>query len=489
MTTGEMDSNHQALAGAVQTTHLVGTYEVGTDDRGLVTLTAINSDGTTGVTSTYAIAAAAQMAADGSATAADVAAAGGEPMTNSGAPGMLLAQDKTVFAKALKGSYVFGLKGDTPCLTTCGNGVTGGPAAEVGQFTTNGSGSIKSGVSDSIIATTSYAKEGLSGGFGAADGSGRVTLTMNTAGTPAGVFPTSYAVYLVDANQVLLMSNDSHATHVLLSGTAQLQTQSSFANNAMSGAFVGGVNATVDPASLGVSLSSVSSAGTATIFRGTATGDGNCALSNVDVAGGTQLTSAVQATGNDGAGVTALLGARAATGAVTCAVTAEGRGVLTAAAPSAAISGTLNGLGLAAIAGAPRVFYLSAPGRGYFLETGYAALGSFEPQAGSPFSSATLNGSYDFGTGTASTGASDSGSGVMLANGSGSITITADAGLDSGGQLTTGASQTAAYLLSDAAAGRFTANGVVLYALSPDRLLRLDENTSVQAPAVGSVQR
>ena len=49
---------------------------------------------------------------------------------------------------------------------------------------------------------------------------------MDTAGTPNGIYPTDYAVYLVNANQAFVMSNDKHSTYLLLAGTAQLQTGS-----------------------------------------------------------------------------------------------------------------------------------------------------------------------------------------------------------------------------------------------------------------------
>ena len=144
---------------------------------------------------------------------------------------------------------------------------------------------------------------------------------------------------------------------------------------------------------------------------------------------------------------------------------------------------------MAAIADAPRVFYLTAPGRGYFLETGYAALGSFEPQQAGSFNAQSLTGVYDFGTGAPSSAATVGSSGVISTNGAGSLTLTPDAGLGSGGQMQAGPSQTAAYALTDAAAGRFTINTAVLYALSPDRLLRLDLDPGSASPTVGSMQR
>ena len=297
---------------------------------------------------------------------------------------------------------------------------------------------------------------------------------MHTAGTPEGVFPGSYVAYVVDANETLLLSTDSHATHVLLSGTAELQTPTGFSNGSLSGAMLGSVNATADPAPLAVALADVSSSATATVFRTTAAGDGSCAVTHVDVAGGTQLSAAVEAAGGSGPAATAVLSARSATGPVSCSVEADGRGLLT---PATA-------------AGTSRVFYLVAPDRGYFLETSYAALGSFEPQTAGAVSRGSLSGSYRYGTGTPSTAASVGSSGALQADGSGSATVTPDAGLSSGHASAQAAvSQTVPYALTDAVAGRFSVGSTVLYAISPDRLLRLDLTAGAASPAVGSVQR
>ncbi len=491
VTSGEMDANHQsstAGSGAAVPQHLIGTYEVGADDRGLVTLTTLQSDGSTGATITYEIAAAGEAPANGSTNPADVAASGGSPMQAAGAPGVLLLQDTAAFAQGLTGSYAFGMKGDTPCLTTCVVGITGGPVAEVGEFTAK-AGAITGGVADSNLGAVVNANAALTGSYGSADASGRLQLTLNTANTPAGVYPTSYAAYVVNGNEALLLSTDSHATHVLLSGTAQVQTQSSFSNASMSGAVVGYENAAVDPGMLGVSLAAVNTAPVATVFRTTATADGNCSVTNADVAGGASLVSAVTAAGVNGDGITALLGAKQSTGAASCAVAANGRGVLTAPTPSSTVTGALGATGLTTSAGAPRVFYLIAPNRGYFLETGYAALGSFEPQAGAPFSGASLSGTYRFGTGAPSSAVSVGSSGVALANGSGSAVFTLDTGLTSQGLLGTGASQTNAYSLTDAVAGRFSMGTSVLYSLSPNRFVQIDLSPNAVSPSVGLMQR
>src|SRR6202012_453290 len=119
-------------------------------------------------------------------------------------------------------------------------------------------------------------------------------------------------------------------------------------------------------------------------------------------------------------------GVATTTGNSSCTSASNGRGVLNYPAPSGLISSLLSLLGLPPGAPSPRIFYLIAPNRGYFLESGYAGLGQFEPQSGSPFSSATLNGDFLEQTVPASSLAGINTSGYFTANGSGSVNYTLD---------------------------------------------------------------
>ncbi|WP_353069006.1 putative Ig domain-containing protein [Tunturibacter empetritectus] len=487
---GELDANHQSSAPTgttVSSNDFLGTYTIGTDSRGSLTITTLNQDGTTAGTSTYAIALKAPVSPATISTRGDLIEFDNNSLQGTRGSGTLLAQQTAAFAAGLNGSYAFGLSGDTPCLPACTLGIVAGPAASVGQFTASGSGLISSGSSDANIATTNYASETLSGSYGSADANGRVQLAMSTTGTPAAIYPTDYAVYLVSANEAFVLSTDKHSSYVLLAGSAQLQTQATFTNASMSGPFVGYENAQSNPGLLGSTLQNVLNLSTSTIFRGTASG-GSCNITNVDVAGTTALVN--QITGLGGLLPTSvvqdLLGTYQSTGTAGCPVAnSDGRGVLNYPVPTGLIATLLGLLGLDNPP-APRVFYLISPDNAYFLETGYAGLGNFEPQTGAPFSNATLDGTFVYGTTPASSLAGVNGSGTITANGAGSATSTLDLNVGVGtiNVLQLGVTSTMNYNLTDATAGRYTYGTSVLYAISPSRFVLLDTSILSTSPSV-----
>lgn len=296
---GELDANHQTsnpLGATVSTDTFLGTYQIGTDHRGSLTITVLNADGTTGKTSTYAIALKVPVAPSIISVKGDLIEFDNNSLQGTKGSGTLLAQQPTAFAAGLNGSYVFGLQGDTPCLPTCTVGIIAGPTAAVGQFATNGAGAISSGTSDANIAAANLASEALSGSYGVADGNGRLQLTMNTAGTPPGVYPSDYAVYLVDANHAFVLSTDKHSAYILLAGSAQLQTQGSYSNASMNGPVIGYENAQSNPGLLGATLQDVLNFSTSTVLRATANA-GTCNTTNVDVAGVTGLVNQITGLG------------------------------------------------------------------------------------------------------------------------------------------------------------------------------------------------
>jgi hypothetical protein len=174
---------------------------------------------------------------------------------------------------------------------------------------------------------------------------------------------------------------------------------------------------------------------------------------------------------------------------------AIGRGALNYPAPPSLISTLLALLGLPTGAPPPRVFYLVSPNRGYFLESGYAGIGQFEPQTGAPFSLASLDGTYIEAAIPASSLAGINTSGYFVANGSGKATYTLDENVGVGTlnvlQLATTGSTT--YSLSDpnsnvsaATAGRYVlADGTtVLYSISAGRFVLIDGNPLSTSPTV-----
>ncbi len=483
---GELDANHQSsnpVGNTVSSHDFLGTYTLGTDDRGLMTLTFLNGDGTTGGTTTYAIAVKAPVAPATTTTEGSLIESDENQIVGTKGSGTLLAQTPAAFAAGLNGSYAFGVSGDTPCLPSCTIGIIAGPAAAVGQFTTNGAGAITGRTSDANIATTNIPNSALSGTYSTADTNGRLALSLATADTPLGVYPTDYAVYLVNANQAFVMSTDKHSEYIMLAGSTTFQTVANFGDAPISGPFIGYENSQANPGLLGVTLQNVLNFSTATIFRGTGASNGNCTITNVDTGGVTSLVGDVSGILGDATGLTGILGAYTELGSATCPVTANGRGVLQY--PVA----TLLGLPIVTPP-APRVFYLSSANTGYFLETSYAGLGKLEYQTGAPFSEAnTFTGRYVYGSAPASSLASVDSSGVILSNGTGMATTTLDMNVGVGtiNVIELGQTSTQPYTAPNATSGRFTlgaAGNIVIYAINPSRFVLLDTNPLTTSPSV-----
>jgi hypothetical protein len=249
----------------------------------------------------------------------------------------------------------------------------------------------------------------------------------------------------------------------------------------MTGAFVGYENSATNPGLVGSTLQSVASLSTATIFQGTDTGDGNCNINAVNTGGTTSLVNSLVTLGLNGTGINASLLNYSNTGATTCAVSSIGRGVLNYP-PTLSLLGVQIGT-----PPAPRVFYLSAPNHGYFLETSYAGLGNLEAQTGAPFTEAnTFTGTYVYITEPAASAASIEASGYIVSNGAGSATSTVDENVGVGtlNVIDLGVTQTSPYTAPDAY-GRIFLNGTtVIYAITPNRLVLLDTNKLTTSPSV-----
>lgn len=482
---GEMDSNHQSSnpsGNTISSTKFLGAYTIGTDNRGQLTITNLNDDGTTADTQTYAITLKAPVAPETVSKQVSMIRFDGDGLVGTRGSGTMLAQTASSFTAGVSGSYAFGMSGDTPCLPSCTIGLIAGPAAAVGEFTA-ASGNITAGQGDVNIASTKYAKNTLTGTVGAADSNGRIAFNLQTGGAPSGTYPTDYAVYMVDANNAFVLSTDKHSSYVLLAGSMQKKTQTTFSNTSMSGAFIGYENALADPGVLSGTLSNVLNLSTATIFRGTSLGNGDCTITHVDTGGVNSLVSSLTGILGSLTGLTDLLGSYAHTGTAGCTVASNGRGVLQYPRE------TLLGLPIGT-APDPRVFYLSAPGTGYFLETGYAGIGRLQQQTGAPFSQATLSGTYVYGTTPAASLASINSTGTFTADGAGHATTTQDLNVGVGNLnvLQLGIPGTATYTLTDANAGRYLMNGtVVIYAIDATHFVTLDTNVLTTSPSVSTL--
>ena len=497
---GELDANHQSSnpsGTTVASQNFIGTYQVNSDSRGFITITTLNPDGTTDQTSTYAISLKAPVSPATVSTQGSLIEFDNNQLVGTKGSGQLLAQTTSAFSTGLNGSHAFGLSGDTPCLISCTVGVASGPAATVGAFTTDGEGKVTTGRADANIASLNFANAPLSGSYQTADQNGRVQLEMTNTSISDGLYPTDFAVYIVSANEAFVMSIDKHSAYTLLAGTAELQSSSSFSNGSMNGAFVGYENAQSNPGLLGTTIENVLNYSSATVFRASGNGSGTCNTTNVDSGGLTSLVDSLTGLSNSNKNnlLEALLGSYGATGISSCTVSSNGRGVLDYPDHSNTISILLGLLGLPTGPPDARVFYLTDSNAGYFLETGYAGLGHFEPQTGAPFNLASLKGTYVEGTIPASSLASINASGYFTADGAGNATYTLDENVGVGtlNVLQLGTTATTTYSLSDpnnnvpaATAGRYVlADGTtVIYAISPGTFVMVDTNPLTTSPGV-----
>ncbi|WP_052313401.1 beta strand repeat-containing protein [Terriglobus roseus] len=486
---GEMDSNHQtslAPGNTIATREFLGTYTIGTDLRGSLTLSTLAADGTVQSTNTYAIALRAPVSPVTVSAVASMVQFDSNQLGGTKGSGTMLLQDTTKFAAGLTGSYVFGLQGDAPCFPTCTVGLVAGPAASVGQFTATG-GTI-SGTGDANLAATNFAQSTLTGSYGSADANGRVQLSMATSKLNGVPFPTDYAVYVVDASHLFVLSTDKHSSFVLQAGTAQLQTQATFDATSMGAPYVGYENSPVNPGLVGGTLQSVASLSSATIFRGSGNGAGICTTTNVDTGGTTGLVNAIAGAVGGGAPLIGdLLGTYQTTGSNTCAVAANGRTVLNYPPPGSILTNLLALLGVQAVTPAPRILYLVSPNNGYFLESSYAGIGTIEPQVGSPFTTATLNGVFVYDQVPASTIATLRSSGNFTADGAGNATSTLDENIGVGtlNVLQLGVTGSTTYTLRDAIAGRYTLGAYgTIYAIAPGRFVLLQTDAVGTSPYI-----
>ena len=493
LTSGELDNNHQAsnpTGNTVATHDLLGTYTIGTDGRGRIAITTLNTDGTTGTTTVYAIALRAPVAPATAASRGSLIEYDGDQLVGTKGSGTLLAQTPAAITAGLTGSYAFGVSGDTPCLLTCTLSLlTAGPVVEVGQFTAAG-GAITGGTADTNAAATNFPNSTLSGTYAAADGNGRVQLALNTSRLAGTVYPTDFAVYIVDANNAFVMSTDKHSTFVLQAGTARLQTQATYTNASLGAPYVGYENAQANPGLVsGTVLQSTLNFSSATIFEGLGNGDGTCTTRSVTNAGLTGLVGALTGTVGSTGLLPGILGSYTSTGSSTCPVALNGRAVLAYAPPAALLGGLVGNA-----TPAPRVAYLVSPNAGYFLETSYAGLGMLEAQTGAPFSLATLNGTFVYSTIPASTLATIDASGVFTADGAGHTTTLLDENVGVGtiNVLQLGLAGSATYTLTTqpapydpAQVGEYTlSDGTTIYAIAPGRFVLLNPRPVSTSPYI-----
>ncbi len=220
VTSGELDSNSGAsTTGSTNVAIDAGSYySVGANGSGCITINTANG------TNTYAFVlggVTSGVASRGRVMEFDNEAGYGQLQT-----GSLALQTSADFAfNQLASNLAFGISGDDSSV---------GHFAFGGSLTNSSSGGFTDIYGDSNDnGTVNASMSGGSGGFGAApDANGRTTASISIGGTTY-----NYIAYIVNADEVFLLSSDPITTNPVASGM-MLETASSFTSSSASGNYI-----------------------------------------------------------------------------------------------------------------------------------------------------------------------------------------------------------------------------------------------------------
>jgi hypothetical protein len=224
-----------------------GTYSIGSDNRGTMTLTA------GGQSNTFCFVADA-LSSSGIATGGYILRA---DASGQNAAGTFQLQNPAAFTAAtLKGNYVFGLQGNS--ISQAGNGAYLRMAV-AGVLSFDGAGNVSSGEADmsqqkynseNQLENQYESKVALTGTYTVAS-NGRGTLQLNTGGGS----PVHFVFEIISGNELRLMQDDdsdvqNNCCNSVLAGRALLQTAATFSNATLSGSGVFIKNAIVSTGAL-----------------------------------------------------------------------------------------------------------------------------------------------------------------------------------------------------------------------------------------------
>ena len=459
ITAGELDAISPNSTSDSNLTGVTGSYSVGSDNRGLISIPQSGSrpiefaisvgNFSSGVGQTIHL-----IEFD------DTQAAVGGAGSNLGS-GIAKLQTPGAFNVATLGAtFVFGFDGETPCTNynntnpSCPQTVANfGPISAAGYLT--GSGGTLVGSEDGAAVGLSFNQQALTGTYGSPDSFGRGLMTIVQTGTPFATSPTHYVYYIVNSGEYFLQSIDGHLNNGLINGDALLQTSGIFTAsnpNPLSGTFIGYESIPRN----GDGLSFFPTQSEADLYMISASGTQLTVNSDQNKAGVIQLNS------NQGT--------------LSYSVDAHGR------------------MALQAGSGAP-VFYLANTSQGFATQqpsssTDNPGLFVLQQQTGGPYTTASVSGSYAFGDlrppvmTSVNTGVFTSAS---VGNGSSISDEEVNVGV-----LTRGNTNTAT--IAVAANGRAIltdtlGNTSVIYFISPTQSVLISTATNSIAPTVTYVQQ
>ena len=218
LTNGELDTNTVGGGGAAQS--FTGTYSIGADNRGVMTL---NFSGSSAKL-------AFAMMANGSAQFIEFDASGGAGTIGSGT---MEKADATAYSTArITGNYAFGASGFDN---------TNNRAAIVGRFTSNGTGALTSAAGDVNAYGTDYPMTFTAANYAVtntATGRGTMHLAFTFGGTPDSL---NFVFYVVNSGKLFVMESDTVTTATPLFNGAVVQQQvpaGGFTNASLNGNMV-----------------------------------------------------------------------------------------------------------------------------------------------------------------------------------------------------------------------------------------------------------
>jgi len=219
LTGGELATNGVG-AGAVSAQAFTGTYSIGADNRGVMTL---NFSGSSAKL-------AFAMLANGNAQFIEFDASGGAGTIGSGT---MEKADTTAFSTArITGDYAFGAAGSDNANNR---------AAIAGRFTSNGTGTLTNAAGDDNAYGTDYAMNFTAANYtvsNTATGRGAMSLAFTFGGAPDTL---NFVFYVVNSGKLFVMESDTVTTATpLLNGTVVRQQipAGGFSNTSLNGNMV-----------------------------------------------------------------------------------------------------------------------------------------------------------------------------------------------------------------------------------------------------------
>ena len=219
ITNGELDTNGVGPGAALAAQAFTGTYAIGADNRGVMTL---NIPG--GAKLAFA------MMANGNAQFIEFDATGGVGTIGSGT--MEKADTSAYNTASISGDYAFGVAGFDDANNR---------AAIAGRFTSNGAGALTNEAGDVNAYGTTYSMTFSSANYSVSDtstGRGTLNFSFSIGGSP---FSLNYAFYFVNAGKLFVMGTDPvSASTPLLNGVVLRQQipAGGFSNAALNGGMV-----------------------------------------------------------------------------------------------------------------------------------------------------------------------------------------------------------------------------------------------------------